>query len=145
MPSSLPAEATAFLASAQVLPFGIATTDPHGNITFANAAYARLAGCTPDELLGQMAGEFDWEALAQATPSPEPFRDQAVCRRQTDKAYTVEYSITALRGPAGGFWLLDSEENCHRTQPTGRYALSSRGQSLRPDREYPRSGLVGGS
>jgi len=145
MPSSLPAEATAFLASAQLLPFGVATTDPHGKVTFANTAYAQLADCTPDELLGQSAGQFDWKALSHATPSSEPWRGQALCRRKTGEASCVEYSITALRGPAGGFWLLDSEENCHRTQPTGRYALSSRGQSLRPDREYPRSGLVGGS
>ena len=74
MLSSLPGGATAFLASAaQALPFGIATTDTHGEITFANAAYAGLAGSTPDEFLGQSAGDFPWEALAHAAPSSEPW------------------------------------------------------------------------
>src|ERR1019366_835623 len=89
--------------------FGVATTDADGNITWANAAYAQLTGCTPDELLGQAAGAFDWDALAQPTPSSEPWRGQAVCMRKTGEAYSVEYSITALRDPAGeitGFWIM---------------------------------------
>lgn len=109
MLSSLPGEATAFLASAQLLPFGVATTDDHGRVTFANTAYAQMAGCTPDELLGQSAGDFPWDALAHAAPSSEPWRGQANCKRKTGEAYSGEHSITTLRDPAGGvsgFWIM---------------------------------------
>src|ERR1035438_9250888 len=110
MLSSLPGEATAFLASAaQVLPFGIATTDPQGNVTFANAAYAQLAGCTPGELLDQSAGDFPWNALSLEAPSSEPWGGQATYRRKTGEVYSVEHSITTLRDPAGdvaGFWIM---------------------------------------
>ena len=109
MPSVLPDCASAVLAAADALPFGIATTDPHGNVTFANAAYAQLAGWTPDELLGQSAGEFDWEELSHAAPSAEPHRGQHVCRRKAGETYLVEHSVTPLRGPSGGvtgFWIM---------------------------------------
>src|ERR1022692_152766 len=109
MLSSVSGGASAVLAAAEALPYGVAITDPQGNVTFANDAYAQLAGCTPDELLGQPAGESDWDALAHAVPSSEPWRRQAVCRRKTGEAYSVEHSITALRDPAGeitGFWIM---------------------------------------
>jgi PAS domain S-box-containing protein len=109
MLSSLPGEATAVLAATQALPFGVAITDTQGNVTFANAVYAQLTGCTPDQLVGHSAGEFDWKALEQAAPSSEPWRGQAVCLRKTGEAYSVEHSITALRDPAGevsGFWIM---------------------------------------
>jgi PAS domain S-box-containing protein len=121
MLSSLPGGATAFLASAQVLPFGIATTDPHGNVTFANAAYAQLAGCTPDELLGQSAGEFNWDALSHAAPSSHPWTVETACRRKNGESYTAKHTFTALRNPAGeatGFWIA-KEEITDLKRPTG--------------------------
>jgi two-component system, cell cycle sensor histidine kinase and response regulator CckA len=121
MLSSLPGGATAFLASAQALPFGIATTDPYGKVTFANAAYAELAGCTPDELLGQSAGDFPWDELAVAMLSSEPWRGQAVCKRKTGETYSVEHSITALCDPAGevtGFWIIKRDATDLK-RPTG--------------------------
>ena len=101
--------ATAVVAAAEALPFGVAATDPHGRITWANAAYAQLSDCTPDELLGQSAGTFDWDALAHAVPSSEPWRGYAVCKRKTGEAYSVEHSITTLRDAAAdtaGFWIM---------------------------------------
>src|ERR1017187_4347123 len=100
---------TAVVAAVDSLPFGVATADNDGNITWANAAYALLAGCTPGDLVGQSAGEFDWDALAHAPPSSEPWRGQATCRRKTGEAYSIEHSVTPLRGPAGevtGFWIM---------------------------------------
>src|ERR1039457_479754 len=110
MLSSVSGGASAVLAAAEALPYGVAITDPHGNVTFANAAYAQLAGCTPDELLGQSAGEFDWKALSHAGLSSEPWRGHSVCVRKTGGAYSAEHSITTLRDPAGGitgFWIID--------------------------------------
>src|ERR1039457_1393228 len=109
MLSVLPSAETALVAAAQSLPFGVAITDPHGTVTWANAAYAQLTGCTPDELLGQSAGPFDWDALAQAAPASEPWRGQAICRRNTGEAFAVERSVATLRNSAGeatGFWIM---------------------------------------
>lgn len=112
MLSRLPGGAAVVLAAAEALPFGIATTDPHGNVTFANAAFAALAGCAPDELLGQSVGEFDWEALSHGGPPSERWRGQALLRRKTGEAYSGEHSITMLRNPAGevaGFWIMQRD------------------------------------
>jgi PAS domain S-box-containing protein len=109
MSSSLPGGATAVLAAAEALPYGLAITDPNGEITFANAAYAQLAGCTPDELPGQSAGEFPWDALAHTVPSPQPWPGETVYRSKRGEAYSGEHSITTLRDPAGevaGFWIM---------------------------------------
>ena len=104
-PNSVPA----VTAAVEALPFGVATTDAHGSITWANAAYSQLTGCTTDELLGQSAGEFPWDELANAPPSSEPWRNQAVCKRKTGETYSAEYSITTLRDAAEevmGFWIM---------------------------------------
>ena len=102
--------ATAVLAAAaEALPFGVAITDVHGIVTWANAAYAELTGCNPDELIGQSAGDFPWDALAQAAPSSEPLRGQAVSQRESSETCSVEHSITAIRNPAGEatrFWIM---------------------------------------
>jgi PAS domain S-box-containing protein len=103
-----PGHPTAVVAAVEALPFGAAITDSHGTITWANAAYAQLSGCSPDQLLGQSAGTFAWDELLHATPSAEPWRGQAVCKRRTGETYSAEHSITALRGPAEqvmGFWI----------------------------------------
>jgi PAS domain S-box-containing protein len=96
-----PGGATAVVAAAEGLPFGVAITDPHGNITWANAAYAQLSNCTPDELLGQSAGEFPWDALSVATPLAEPWLGEAVCRRASGEAYTAKHTVTTLRNLTG--------------------------------------------
>jgi PAS domain S-box-containing protein len=109
MLSSWPGGETAVLAAAEALPFGVAITDPHGTITWANAAYAQAMACTREELPGQSAGPFDWNALAQSAPSSEPWRGEAVCRRKTGEGYSVEHSITPLRNSAAevtGFWVV---------------------------------------
>src|ERR1019366_6989412 len=92
----MPNCATAVLAAVESLPFGVAVTDIHGIVTWANPTFAQLTGCTQDELLGQSAGAFDWDALAQPTPSSEPWRGQAVCMRKTGDVGSVEHSITTL-------------------------------------------------
>ena len=127
--------ATAVLAAAEALPYGVAITDPHGILTWVNAAYAQLAGCTTDELLGQSAGEFDWDALAKAPPSSEPWRGQSLCRRQTGEAYEVEQSVTTLRTSAGtvtGFWIVKRDSTglkrdgfCHNQAEANLSALTS--------------------
>lgn len=99
---------TAGLA-AEALPFGVAIADPHGIITWANPAYAQMTGCTADKLLGQSAGEFDWDTLAHTAPSSEPWRGKAVHRRTSGDTYPVEHSITTLRSAADevtGFWIM---------------------------------------
>src|ERR1022692_849076 len=105
----MPTSTTAVVAAVDALPFGVATTDAHGSITWANAAYSQVTGCTPGDLIGQSAGEFDWEALSHAQPSSEPWRGQAANRRKNGEAYSAHYSITTLRDPAGeatGFWIM---------------------------------------
>ena len=100
---------TAVLAAVESLPFGVAVTDIHGIVTWANPTFAQLTGCTPDQLLGQSAGEFDWEALSHAAPSSEPWRGETICRRKTGEPYPVEHSVTTLRNPGGeatGFWIM---------------------------------------
>src|ERR1019366_9889870 len=72
----MPNGATAVLAAVESLPFGVAVTDIHGIVTWANPTFAQLTGCTPDQLLGQSAGEFDWEALSHAAPSSDPWRGE---------------------------------------------------------------------
>src|ERR1039457_5396425 len=52
-PSCMSNGTTAVVAAVESLPFGVATTDVDGNITWANAAYALLSGCTPVDLVGQ--------------------------------------------------------------------------------------------
>ncbi len=89
------------LAAAETLPFGVAITDPHGIVTWANSAYAQLTGCTSDELPGQSAGEFPWDALSHAAPSCQPWPSEAVCRRKTGESYTARHTITPLRNPTG--------------------------------------------
>lgn len=109
MPSSVPGGATAVVAAAEALPFGVAITDPHGIVTWANPAYARLTGCTPDELLGQSAGTFPFDELSHAAPSSEPWRGRGFCSRKTDEVYTEEYSITTIRDSSDevtGFWIM---------------------------------------
>jgi len=110
MLSGLPGGATAVLAAAaEALPFGVAIADPHGILTWVNAAYARLSSGTPDELLGQSAGEFPWDALSHAALSSEPWRGEAISRRKTGEAWSGEHTITTLRDPAGevaGFWIV---------------------------------------
>ena len=100
---------TAVTAAVESLPFGVAITDPHGTITWANAAYALLSGCTPGDLVGQSAGEFDWDVLAHAAPSSEPYRGRTVSQQKSGDVCSVEHSITTLRNPTGevtGFWLM---------------------------------------
>ena len=101
MPSRLPSGATAVLTAVQALPFGVAIADSHGIVTWANAAYAQLTGYPSDELPGQSAGEFPWDALAHRTPSSEPWRVENVCRRKAGEVYTAKHTITTLRNPAG--------------------------------------------
>src|ERR1035441_669467 len=138
MLSVLPSAETALVAAAQSLPFGVAITDPHGTVTWANAAYAQLTGCTPDELLGQSAGEFDWDALSHAAPSSEHWRGQAVCRRKTGEAYSVEHSITTLRDPAGevaGFWVMKRDATDLKW-PAGTFSQAEANQSTHDDATY---------
>jgi len=120
---NLPGQATAVVAAAQALPFGVAITDPHGTITWANAAYAQLSGCSPDQLLGQSAGTFAWDELLHATPSAEPWRNQVICKRKTGETYSAEHSITTLRGPAEqimGFWIT-KQDMTGLKRPAGVY------------------------
>src|ERR1035438_8807483 len=101
MLSGLPGGATAVLVAAETLPYGLAITDPHGIVTWANAAYARLTACTTDELLGQSAGDFPFDELLHAAPSSEPWRDETVCRRKTGDFYPAKHTVTTLRNPGG--------------------------------------------
>ena len=96
----LPGREIAALA-AEALPFGVAVTDPHGFITWANPAYARLMGCVPDELPGQSAGEFPFDELLHRAPTPEPWRGETLCRRKTGDSYTAKHTVTVLRNSAG--------------------------------------------
>jgi hypothetical protein len=99
---SEPCIPTAVAAAVEALPFGVAITDSHGSITSANAAFAQGTGYSPDELIGQSAGDFPWDDLANAPPSSEPWL------RKTGESC----AITALRNPAGevtGFWVTRQE------------------------------------
>src|ERR1035441_6451026 len=105
----MPNCATAVLAAVESLPFGVAVTDPCGNITWANPLYAQQAGLISDELVGQQGGQFDWDALAHAAPSSEPYRSRTLCQQKSGDFCSVEHSITTLRNSAGevtGFWIM---------------------------------------
>ena len=116
----MPTGTTAVTAAVEALPFGVATTDADGSITWANAVYALLAGCTPGDLVEQSAGEFDWDALAHAAPSSEPYRGRTVCQQKSGDVCSVEHSITTLRNPTGevtGFWLMKRDITGLKRQP----------------------------
>ena len=108
MPADVLRGPTAVVAAAKALPFGVAVTDPHGIVQWANAAYAQLTACFLDELPGQCAEEFVRDALPRAAASSQPWSDEVVCRRNNGEAYTARHTVTALRDPAGevtGFWI----------------------------------------
>jgi PAS domain S-box-containing protein len=95
-------------AAIELLPFGLAITDAHGIITWANPAFARLTGCSADELPGRSAEEFGFGKLSSAAASPRPLIVRAECRRKTGEAYAALHTITTLRDAAGavtGFWI----------------------------------------
>jgi len=72
-------------AAAESLPFGVAISDINGNITWANAEFARLSDCNAEDLIGKA--------------SPEPGKGT---------------EVTALRGPDGeitGYWLTRRERD----------------------------------
>src|SRR5208283_79742 len=124
MLSSVPGGASAVLAAAEALPYGVAITDPHGIVIWANTAYARLTGSQSEELVGQSAGDFPWDGLAHAAPSSEPWRGQSVCMRKTGESYSAEHSITALRDPAGqvaGFWITKRDTTGLERHPSAPY------------------------
>ena len=109
MPPVIPDAATVLLAAAEALPFGLATTDPHGIVTWANAAFAQLTEWTAEQLIGRSAGDYAWESIASGGLSSEPCRGHAVFMGKTGETYAVEHSITALRDFAGevtGFWIM---------------------------------------
>src|ERR1017187_3359959 len=119
-PSCMSNGTTAVIAAVESLPFGVATADADGNITWANAAYALLSDCTPGDLVGQSAGEFDWDALVHAPPSSKPHRARTVCQRKSGDVGSVEHSITTLRNPTGeetGFWLMKRDITGLKRQP----------------------------
>ena len=112
MPSSVRSSTDAVLAAAEALPFGVAITDVTGVITWTNAAFARLAGRTPDDLNGQSVGEFAFDELAHADPLAAPRVVETVRRRKNGEAYTARHTITTLRSPAGdvtGFWITQED------------------------------------
>ena len=128
MPLSAWDGGTGLLAAVESLPFGVATADVQGILTWANAAYAQLTDCTPDELIGRSAGEFPWAVLAHAAPSSEPWRGQATCQRKTGASYTVEHSVTALRdhGEVTGFWIVKRDiSGLKPDQPRPNHAEAS--------------------
>jgi PAS domain S-box-containing protein len=86
----------------------VATTDPRGIVTWANAAYAQLSGCTLDELLGKPAGDFPFEELLQAPPGASPWQGRAGGKRNTNEVCSIELTVTTLRNSAEevtGFWV----------------------------------------
>jgi two-component system cell cycle sensor histidine kinase/response regulator CckA len=106
MPASVTNAATPLPGAVECLPFGVAITDAHGIVTWANAAFARLTGCASDELTGQSAGEFPFAELAHAAPSLQPW---------TKDEGTARHCVTALRDTAGevtGFWIT-KEDSIH--------------------------------
>jgi PAS domain S-box-containing protein len=91
MLSGVPPGADAVLAAAEILPYGVAIADLNGILTWVNAAYARLSGFQPEELLGQPAGDFPFQELMHAEPAAhKPGGD-----------YAAKHTITVLRSPAG--------------------------------------------
>ena len=94
--TTLPGGATDIVAAAETLPFGMATTDPNGTVTWANLAYATWRGCAREEVIGRSAGEFPFAQMRQAAPGSQPWRG-------------ANHTITVLRDAAGavtGFCLL---------------------------------------
>ena len=104
---------TALSVAVECLPFGVAVTDAHGIVIWANAAF--------DELPGQSAGEFPFDELSHGAPSPRPWTREAVCRRKTGEVYTARHSLTTLRDTAGeatGFWI--TKEDTREVKPDGK-------------------------
>ena len=111
MLSSLPGGAAVLLAAAEALPFGVATADLEGIVTFANTAYARLSDCSPGELIGHPPAEFPWLTLATASP-PSPWFSESVCTRRNGVVCTIRHTVSTLRNDAGqatGFWITQEE------------------------------------
>ena len=108
MSSSERSNADAVLVAAEALPYGVAITDVAGTITWTNAAYARLEGCTQEDLKGRSVGEFAFDELAHADPSAPPSWVEAARHRKNGEVYATRHTITTLRSPAGdvtGFWI----------------------------------------
>src|SRR5208283_433043 len=109
MAITLPGGETAVLAAVQALPFGVATTYRRGIVTWANAAFAQLTGCTPEDLVGKPVAGIPLDDLLGADPSSAPWCGPTVCRRKTGETYAGELSVTTLRSSAGevtGFWIV---------------------------------------
>ena len=112
LPQFVPGAAISVAAAAQALPFGVATTDIHGIITWANPAYSQLRGAGCEELIGQSAGDFAWKALANSAASTAPRLEDAVFERTPGETARVAHSITPLRAADGsvtGFWIMAQE------------------------------------
>lgn len=108
----MPSRETAVFAAAQKLPFAVALADPHGIVTWANAAFAQLTLSTPEELIGQPVAELPLDEILRAPGSSESWLGTAVCRRKTGEVRPVELSVTALRAAGGevtGFWIMNRD------------------------------------
>lgn len=88
----------------------ISITDRHANILYANAAFTRVTGYRPEQVVGQNESMLShqttprevyqdmWGKLATG----QPWNGRLLNRRQDGGVYLAEVSITPVHGPDGG-------------------------------------------
>ncbi len=84
-------------------------TDREGHIRWANAAFSRLSGYAPEELLGQKprllrSGSLDgsfFEELWQTILAGEVWTGEVMEQRKDGSPYVVQQTVTPLRGSDG--------------------------------------------
>ena len=109
MPERLLGDCAFLISALDTLQAGAALAGLDGTLIWANAAFARVAGCEPESLPGKPVWELDGEEAAQdlrefiarAGSSPTPLRKDFSGWGKTGQAQTTNYTITPVRNPGG--------------------------------------------
>ncbi len=107
--SALSPESDPLASAFQRFPIAVVTANIGGVIRSINAALTSVTGYTAEEAVGQpitlllsdTAENSFYDILQKVVQSQEPWRGEWVCRRRTGSIFTVDQTVTSVRGRTG--------------------------------------------